>query len=260
MFSKSAQNATQLRKYASSRLGVLAEDTIFTRMCGRVRLSSDVSEIKLAFSIPPHRPTPNFPPTWNGAPTDLLPVVRYDTKAGERSLDLLRWGLVPYWAKDLKVGFANINAKAEGIEARPAFRDAFQRRRCLVPVDSFYEWKKTATGKQPYAIALADRGVMALAGLWENWHSPAGEWVRSFAIITTTPNELCGELHNRMPVVLARETWPAWLGEEPADPRELKALLAPYPSAGLTCWPVSPRVGNVKNNHPSLVEPIVLAA
>src|SRR6201997_3711088 len=124
-------------------------------MCGRVRLSSDVSEIKLVFSIPPHRPTPNYPPSWNVAPTDQLPVVRYDRKAGERSLDMLRWGLVPYWAKDLKVGFANINAKAEGIETRPAFRDAFQRRRCLVPVDSFYEWKKTATGKQPYAIALA---------------------------------------------------------------------------------------------------------
>jgi putative SOS response-associated peptidase YedK len=137
-------------------------------MCGRVRLSSDVSEIKLVFSIPPHRPIPNFPSSWNVAPTDQLPVVRYDREAGERSLDLLRWGLVPYWAKDLKVGFANINAKAEGIETRPAFREAFQRRRCLVPVDSFYEWKKTPAGKQPYAIALADRGPMALAGLWEN--------------------------------------------------------------------------------------------
>ena len=105
-------------------------------MCGRVRLSSDVSEIKLVFSISPHRPTPNFPPSWNVAPTNSLPVVRYDAKAGERSLDLLRWGLVPYWAKDIKVGFANINAKAEGIETRPAFRDAFQRRRCLVPVDN----------------------------------------------------------------------------------------------------------------------------
>jgi hypothetical protein len=125
-------------------------------MCGRVRLSFDVSEIKLVFSIPPHRPTPNFPPNWNVAPTDSLPVVRYDAKAGERSLDLLRWGLVPYWAKDIKVGFANINAKAEGIETKPAFRDAFQRRRCLVPVDNFYEWAKTASGKQPYAIALAD--------------------------------------------------------------------------------------------------------
>src|ERR1700755_3400887 len=118
-------------------------------MCGRVRLSSDVSEIKLVFSIPPHRPTPNFPPTWNGAPPDLLPVVRLDAKAGERSLDLLRWGQVPHWAKDLNVGFANINAKAEGIENRPAFREAFRARRCLVPGDNFYEWKKTATGKQP---------------------------------------------------------------------------------------------------------------
>ena len=175
-------------------------------MCGRAGLSSDVSEIKFVFSIPPDRPTPNFPPSWNVAPTDTLPVVRYDTKAEERSLDMLRWGLIPYWAKDIKVGFANINAKAEGIESKPAFRDAFQRRRCLVPADNFYEWKKTATGKQPYALALADRGIMALAGVWENWHAPGGEWVRSFAIITTTPNELCGEIHNRMPVILKPET------------------------------------------------------
>jgi putative SOS response-associated peptidase YedK len=219
-------------------------------------LSSDVSEIKLVFSIPPHRPTPNFPPSWNVPPTDSLPVVRFDAKAGERSLDLLRWGLVPYWAKDLKVGFAKINAKAEGIETRPAFREAFQRRRCLVPVDNFYEWAKTETGKQPYAIALADRGVMALAGLWENWRSPDGEWMRTFAIITTTPNELCARLHNRMPVVLKREAWPLWLGEEAADASALKALLAPFPSDGMTCWPVSARVGNVKNNDASLVEPI----
>jgi putative SOS response-associated peptidase YedK len=225
-------------------------------MCGRARLSSDVSEIKLVFSIPPHRPTPDFPPSWNVAPTDSLPVVRYDPKAGERSLDMLRWGLVPFWAKDIKVGFANINAKAEGIDTKPAFREAFHRRRCLVPVDSFYEWKKTATGKQPYAIALADRRLMALAGLWENWRSPAGEWVRSFAIVTTTPNELCGELHNRMPVVLKSEAWPVWLGERPADAFALKTLLTPFPAEGMTSWPVSARVGNVKNNKPSLIEPI----
>src|SRR5215831_1585891 len=109
-------------------------------MCGRARLSSDVSEIKLVFRIPPERPTPNFPPSWNVAPTDSLPVVRYDQKAGQRSLDLLRWGLIPHWAKDIKVGFSNINAKAEGIETKRAFRDAFERRRCLVPVDNFYEW------------------------------------------------------------------------------------------------------------------------
>src|SRR5262245_34765867 len=141
-------------------------------MCGRVRLSSDVSEIKLVFSIPPHRPNPNFPPSWNVAPTYQLPVVRYHRKAGERSLDLLRWGLVPYWARDLNVGFANINAKAEGIETRPAFRDAFQRRRCLVPVDNFYEWKKTETGSSPTRCAGGRKpdgvggpaGELALAG------------------------------------------------------------------------------------------------
>ena len=254
MFSKRSEQETQLQDRA--RLGLRTGDLIFRSMCGRVRLSSDVSEIKLVFSIPAHRPTPNFPPSWNVAPTDPFPVVRYDAKAGERSLDVLRWGLVPFWAKDIKVGFANINAKAEGIENKPAFREAFQRRRCLVPVDNFYEWKKTPTGKQPYAVALADRGLMTLAGLWENWRSPAGEWIRSFAVVTCPPNDLCGELHNRMPVVLGPERWPAWLGEEPADARQLKAMLAPYPSENMTCWPVSPRVGSVKNNDPSLIEPI----
>ena len=111
-----------------------------TRMCGRARLSSDVSEIKLVFSIPPHRPAPNIAASWNVAPTDPPPIVRYDAKAGERSLDVIRWGLVPFWAKDIKVGFANINAKAEGIENKPAFREAFQRRRCLIPVDNSHEW------------------------------------------------------------------------------------------------------------------------
>ena len=102
---------------------------------------------------------------------------------------------------------------------------------------------------------LPNRGLMALAGLWENWRSPAGQWVRSFAIITTTPNELCAELYNRMPVVLGPKTWPAWLGEEPPGAGQLKAMLAPYPSEDMTCWPVSPWVGNVKNNDPSLIEP-----
>jgi putative SOS response-associated peptidase YedK len=134
-------------------------------MCGRARLSSDVSEIKLVFSTPPDRPPPNFPPSWSVAPTDSLPVVRYHRKAEQRSLALLHWGLVPYWAKDIKVGFANINAKAEAIETKQAFRQAFERRRCLVPVDNFYEWKKTGMRKQPYAIALANRAIMALAGL-----------------------------------------------------------------------------------------------
>jgi putative SOS response-associated peptidase YedK len=164
-------------------------------MCGRARLSSDVSEIKLVFSIPPDRPTPNFAPSWNVAPTDPLPIVRYDVREGARSLDVMRWGLIPFWAKDIN------------------------------------------------AIALADRRLMAMAGLWETWRSPAGERVRSFSIVTTTPNELCAELHDRMPVVLKPEVWPVWLGEEPADVPRLKSLLGPYPADEMICWPVSTRVG-----------------
>ena len=164
---------------------------MYPRMCGRARLSSDVSEIKLVFSIPPERPTPNIPAELEcRADRGRCRSCGYDAKAGQRSLDVMRWGLVPFWAKDIKVGFANINAKAEGIETKPAFREAFARRRCLVPVDCFYEWKKLGNGKQPYAVGLADRRLMALAGLWETWRSPAGERVRSFAIVTTAANEL----------------------------------------------------------------------
>ena len=223
-------------------------------MCGRVRLSSDVSEIKLVFSIPPQRPPPNFAANWNAAPTEDLPVVRYDARAGERSLDLMRWGLVPFWAKDIKVGFSNINAKAETVDTRPAFREAFMRRRCLVPFDCFYEWKKLGKEREPYAVALADRRLMALAGLWETWRSGAGERVRSFAIVTTTPNALLAELHDRMPVILAPEDWPVWLGASPAGAEQLKALLKPYPAEDMVIWRVDKRVGDPKNKDPSLIE------
>ncbi|HJY47138.1 MAG TPA: SOS response-associated peptidase, partial [Stellaceae bacterium] len=126
----------------------------------------------------------------------------------QRSLDVMRWGLVPFWAKDIKVGFANINAKAEGIDTKPAFREAFVRRRCLIPFDCFYEWKKLGKEREPYAVGLADRRLMALAGLWETWRSPAGERVRSFAIATTAANSLLAPVHDRMPVMLAPENWP----------------------------------------------------
>ena len=151
-------------------------------MCGRARLSSDVSEIKLAFQIPSERPTPNFGPSWNVAPTDLLPVVRYDAKDHQRSLDVMRWGLIPYWAKDIKIGLRHINARREDIENKPAFREAFRRRRCLVPLDDFYEWKKLLLASSPTRSALKGPGLMAMAGLWETWRSPDGETVRSSTI------------------------------------------------------------------------------
>jgi putative SOS response-associated peptidase YedK len=225
-------------------------------MCGRARLSSDVSEIKLVFSIPPERPPPNFAPSWNVAPTDPLPIVRYDPRAGERGLDVMRWGLVPYWAKDIKIGYSTFNAKAEGIDTKPAFREAFRQRRCLVPVDSFYEWQKLGKERQPYAVALAERRLMAMAGLWESWRSPDSERLRSFTIVTTGPNELLAPLHDRMPVILSPHDWPLWLGELPADLDRLKTLLVPYPANDMVIWPVDRRVGNVKNNDPSLIEPL----
>jgi SOS response associated peptidase (SRAP) len=144
-------------------------------MCGRARLSSDVSAIRIAFGIPPERPSPNFAPSWNVAPTDPLPIVRYDAKDRQRSLDVMRWGLIPYWAKDIKIGFSTFNARAEEIDTKPACCEAFRQRRCLVPLESFYEWKKTATGSQPYAIGLEGGRLMAMAGLWETWRAPAGE-------------------------------------------------------------------------------------
>jgi putative SOS response-associated peptidase YedK len=226
-------------------------------MCGRAKLEGDLSELKIKFGVPDDYPTPNYAPSWNVAPTDPLPIVRFHPQQRHRTLDLMRWGLVPYWAKDIKIGFSTINAMAETVDTRPAFREAFQRRRCLVPIEAFYEWKKLdERHKQPYAIALADGAVMALAGLWETWKSPAQEVVRSFTVITTIPNALCAEVHNRMPVILAPDAWPAWLGEEPATPAALKALLVPYPADAMTMWPVSQRVGNVKNNDPSLIEPL----
>jgi putative SOS response-associated peptidase YedK len=170
----------------------------------------------------------------------------------------MRWGLIPYWAKDLKIGFSTINAMAETVDTKPVFREAFKRRRCLVPIDAFYEWQKLGPKeKQPYAIALADRSIMALAGLWETWRSPINETVRSFTIVTTMPNELCAPIHNRMPAILAPDAWPVWLGESEVIADTVKDLVAqPYPAEGMTCWPVSARVGNVRNNDPSLIEPI----
>ena len=141
----------------------------------------------------------------------------FDAKAGQRSLDMMRWGLVPYWAKDIKVGFANINAKAEEIETKPAFRKAFEGRRCLVPVDSFYEWQKNLDRwGQPTSIALAGRGIMALAGLWENLATrrPASGYAASRSVTTVAKRICVRQLHNRMPVVLKPDAWPIWLGEE----------------------------------------------
>jgi putative SOS response-associated peptidase YedK len=204
-------------------------------MCCRARLSTDFSEIKLVFNLPPEQPVPNFAPTYNLAPTDPIPIVRYDSGAASRNLAVARWGLIPYWAKDIKIGFSTFNARCEDLEQKPAFREAFKRRRCLIPLDNFYEWEKLGPKeKQPYAIALKDGGLMAMAGLWENWRSPANETVRSATIITCPANDIVAGLHDRMPVILPPEAWPVWLGEEPADTARLKGYWCPTQSGD---WP-----------------------
>src|SRR5215472_14415619 len=180
---------------------------------------------------------------------------------GERVPKMMKWGLVPHWAKDDKLQYSTFNARAEEFTTKPAFRDAWKRdQRCLVVTDGFYEWKKLdAKGKlkQPHAIAMADDGQMVMAGLWAKWKSPtSGEEVLSCTILTSEPNNAMGELHDRMPVILAEIDWPKWLGEEPTSEQDLLALLRPCRDEDLKIWPVDKMVGNVKNNGSQLILPV----
>lgn len=225
-------------------------------MCGRVRLSTDYSEIKIRLKFDANYPAPNIPASWNVCPTDpMLVAMRSDD--GKRIPQVTRWGLVPWWAKDIKVGFSSINARAETVDTTRAFRDAWKReQRCLVITDGFYEWKKPE--KQPYAVAMTDDDLMVMAGLWDDWKDKkTGERVRSCTIITCPPNAVAGALHDRMPVILAPDDWAKWLGEEPAAAEELKALLAPCPDEALKLWPVNrQKIGNVRNKSSDLADPI----
>jgi len=224
-------------------------------MCGRAKLPDDVSEIKLDLKID-FDEIGAYRPRWNAAPTSQLPVVV--STDGERTLALMRWGLVPSWAKDINIGYSTFNARAEGIETRPAFRSAWKAaRRCLVVADGYYEWR--AADKQPFAVALGNRGPMTLAGLWDLWRNPTapeGKPLKSFAIITTQANALLKPLHDRMPALLAPDRWAAWLGETAATEGELKAMLKPYPGGAMAFWPVDRRVGNVRNDSPDLFAPL----
>ena len=202
-------------------------------MCGRVRLSSDYSEIKIKLSFDAAAAAPNFAPDWNKPPTEpMLVAIRSD---GKRVPQMMRWGLLPHWAKDEKLSYSTFNARAEEFTAKPAFKDAWKwGQRCLVVTDGFYEWKKLdAKGKQkqPYAVAMADDAPMVMAGLWAKWKDPkSGRAVRSCTILTCAPNAVVAELHDRMPVILAEQDWPRWLGEEPASEEELLACSGRVPT------------------------------
>jgi putative SOS response-associated peptidase YedK len=198
-------------------------------------------------------PLPNVAPSWNVAPTQGALVVRRHPETGERRLDLLTWGLVPHWTKDLEAARKPINARAETVATSDMFRAALAERRCLVPAGAFYEWKAMPGGKQPYAIARQDGAPLAFAGLWDGWRGLDGTVLRTFAIITTPANAIMATLHDRMPAILEPEDWPAWLGEVEGDP---VALLRPAADTVLRLWPISRAVNNVRNNGASLLDPI----
>jgi putative SOS response-associated peptidase YedK len=219
-------------------------------MCGRFASILPPEFIRRLFAA--EGDTPNLGPSWNLAPSQDALVARRHPETGARRLDALRWGLVPHFTKDLKVAAKPINARAESVATSGMFRGAFAARRCIVPADLFYEWKKVAGGKPPYAIARQDEAPRAFGALWEGWRSPAGEVLRTFAIITTPANREMAELHNRMPLVLAEASWRLWLSEEDGDPR---TLLRPAPDGTLKAWPVSTRVNSPRNNDASLIEP-----
>lgn len=225
-------------------------------MCGRVRLSSDYSEIKIKLKFDLDAPAPNFKADWNKPPSEPM-LVAIRSESGKRVPKMMRWGLLPYWAKDEKLSYTTFNARSEEFTTRPAFKNAWQKgQRCLVVTDGFYEWKNLdpkGKNKQPYAIAMAD-GMMVMAGLWEKWKDPkSGNEVLSCTVLTCQPNDVMSGLHDRMPVILEERDWPKWLGEVPATEDELLGLLKPCPDEALKIWPVGKDAGNVKNNGADLL-------
>ena len=220
-------------------------------MCGRFVAHLPADAIRALFRT--SNPPPNHQPSWNVAPTQAAMAVRLHPDTGERHLDLLQWGLVPHFTKDLKTARKPINARSETADSSRMFQGALERRRCVVPADAFYEWRVMPDGKQPYAIARQDGAPLAFAGLWEGWRAPDGTALRSFAILTTTANATMGALHDRMPVILEEEHWPVWLGEQPGEPA---SLMQPAADDVLHLWPVSRAVNSVRNNSADLLDRI----
>jgi putative SOS response-associated peptidase YedK len=231
-----------------------ADDTRLGAMCGRFTQQRPASELAEIFAAEPLADDPGA--RFNVAPTDdALVVVQREER---RAITAYRWGLIPHWAADLKTGSRMFNARAETITTSPAFRSAFHRRRCLVPVDSFYEWKREGKVRQPFNIERTDGRPLVLAGLWAGWKDPDTETVRrTFTIVTTSPNEAVAELHDRMPVILPDDRWERWLDPSPADPSELIGLLQPTDEVALRIYAVNRDVNDVRRDGPELIEPLI---
>ncbi len=221
-------------------------------MCGRITQKSNPKVLGLNI-VSLIEPVP-FVPRYNGAPGQLHLVIRQHPESGKRSLEPLSWGLIPRWVKDENGGRKPINAKSETISQLPSFRDGYARRRCLVPVDSFFEWKAMSgsRAKQAFAIGMRDGQPFALAGVWENWKQPeTGVWIRTFCIITTRANDLLADVHDRMPVIIPPQSFDRWLSCIEPDPRD---LLVPYSAEPMCKWPVSSRVGTPANDDAAILD------
>jgi putative SOS response-associated peptidase YedK len=221
-------------------------------MCGRFTLRHSTDEIVERFGA--QEVLLDLPPRYNIAPTQ--PVAAVTAPDGARRLEGLQWGLVPFWAKDPAIGSRMINARAETIAEKPAYKNAFLRRRCLIPADGFYEWQKTGGRSQPMYIRLRGDDLFAFAGLWEEWQSPDGSPLRTCTIITVPPNDLVAPIHDRMPAILRRDDEGAWLNPDLRDPGTLRGLLMPHPDAAMDTYPVSRLVNAPTVDDPECVAPL----
>ena len=216
-------------------------------MCGRFQLSVKGKHISERFNVEVF--DEKYSPSYNCAPSQKLPVI---TNQEPEKLNYLKWGLVPFWSKDPKIGFKLINARSESILEKPAFKTAFSQRRCLIPANGFYEWKKQGKQKIPYRIFLKTEEIFAMAGIWETWKDAEGLPLQTFSIITTSPNSLMMGIHNRMPVILNKFDEQAWLYEK--DVTYLKKLLQPFDSSKMEAYTISEKVNLPLNNGPELIE------
>jgi putative SOS response-associated peptidase YedK len=224
-------------------------------MCGRFTITSAPEAIRALFR---YQEQPNFPPRFNVAPTQPIPIVRLVN--GTRQFALVRWGLLPSWVKDPKTFTLLINARGESVCEKPAFRAAMKRRRCLILADGFYEWKAVGGRKQPFFVRAKAGGPFAFAGLWETWTGPNGEELETGAIVTTRANRTLSPIHDRMPVIVPPEAFDLWLDGATVDPTTASALIAPAPDDLLEAIPVSTDVNRVANDNPRLVEAIAVSA
>ena len=226
-------------------------------MCGRYRLSRRKHIIEEHFDTADWQD--DWSPRYNIAPTQPVPVIRQHPKEPIRQLSLMKWGLVPHWAKDASGAASTINARSETAAEKPAFRDPLKFRRCLIPADGFYEWKRTGAAKQPFCFALNDGELFAFAGLWEGWKNAEGQWIKTCSILTTTPNAVTATVHDRMPVILQPDSYDLWLDPGMTVVQVISDLVKPCDARLMQCYPVSSRVNHVANDDEECSRPVELA-